>query len=105
MKITLSPIASVRTTEVSVSGDSIVIDGVQYDLSHIPEGGQADAAEGGPFVGVITRESVKVIYHYDRQAAEPYQSTNWEDYTFEIVEGEVPCPIKWKPEPEMEVVE
>ena len=37
--------------------------------------------------------------------AEPDQSTNWDDYTFDVVNGEVPCPIKWKPEPEQEADE
>ena len=35
--------------------------------------------------------------------AEPDQSTNWDDWTFFVESGDVPCPIKWKPEPELEV--
>lgn len=102
MKIILSPVASNKTTTVSVSGLVIAIDGQDYDLSVIPEGGQAEAAEAGPFIGIATRDSVTIRYEYDSIRAEPNQSTDWTDYTFEVVQGEVPCPIKWKPEPEPE---
>lgn len=103
MKIILSPVASNKTTSVSVSGLSLTIDGTDYGLSIIPEGGQAEASEGSPFIGTVTRDSVTIRYEYDSLKAEPGQSTNWDDYTFDVVEGEVPCPIKWKPEPEVEV--
>ena len=102
MKIILSPVASNKTTTVSLSGLVLTIDDVEYDLSVIPEGGQAEASEDSPFIGTVTRDSVTIRYEYDSMKAEPYQSTNWDDYTFEVVEGEVPCPIKWKPEPVQE---
>ena len=103
MKIILSPVASNKTTTVSLSGLVLTIDGVEYDLSIIPEGGQAEASEGSPFIGTVTRDSVTIRYEYESLKAEPNQSANWTDYTFEVVQGEVPCPIKWKPEPEVEV--
>lgn len=103
MKIILSPLASNKTTSVSVSGLVLTIDGTEYDLSVIPEGGQAEASEDSPFIGTVTHDSVTICYEYDSSKAEPDQSTNWADYTFEVVSGEVPCPIKWKPEPEQEV--
>ncbi|MEQ1029748.1 hypothetical protein [Pseudomonas aeruginosa] len=102
MKIILSPVASNKTTTVSINGLVLTIDGTEYDLSIIPEGGQAEASEDSPFIGTITRELVTVRYEYDSMKAESDQSTNWADYTFDVVEGEVPCPIKWKPEPEPE---
>lgn len=102
MKIKLSPVASHKTTSVSVSGLVITIDGTEYDLSIIPEGGQAEASEDSPFIGTVTRDSVTIRYEYDSLKAEPDQSTDWDDYTFDVVEGEVPCPIKWKPEPVQE---
>lgn len=105
MKIILSPVASNKTTTVSINGLVLAIDGTEYDLSIIPEGGQADASEDSPFIGTVTRESVTIRYEYDSTKAEPDQSTNWADYTFEVVKGEVPCPIKWKPEPEQEANE
>lgn len=103
MIIKLSPVASNKTTTVSISGLTVTIDGTEYDLSIIPEGGQAEASEDSPFIGTVTRDSVTIRYEYDSSKAEPNQSTNWDDYTFDLVEGEVPCPIKWTPEPEVEV--
>lgn len=103
MKIILSPLASNKTTTVSISGLTVTVDGTEYGLSIIPEGGQAEASEGSPFVGIVTRDSVTIRYEYDSSKADPNQSTDWADYTFEVVEGEVPCPIKWKPEQEQEV--
>ena len=102
MKIILSPLASTHTTLVSINGLIVTVDGTDYDLSIIPEGGQAEADENSPFIGTVTRDKVTVKYHYDMVKAEPNQSTDWADYTFEIESGEVPCPIKWKPEPEGE---
>lgn len=103
MRIILSPLAGNKTTIVSISGLTITVDGTEYDLSIIPEGGQAEASEDSPFIGTVTRDSVTIRYEYDSSKAETDQSTNWDDYTFDVVEGEVPCPIRWKPEPEVEV--
>ena len=96
MRVILSPVASSRTNQISVSGLVLTIDGTNYDLSAIPEGGQAEAAEDSPFIGIVTRDKVTVKYHYDMSKAEENQSADWADYTFEVVQGEVPCPIKWK---------
>ena len=103
MKIILSPVASSKTTAVSVEGLVLTIDGTEYDLSIIPEGGQAEASEDSPFIGTVTRESVTIRYEYDSSKAEHVQSTSLDDSTFEVVQGEVPCPIKWQPESESEV--
>lgn len=105
MKIILSPVASNKTTTVSINGLVLTIDGVDYDLSIIPEGGQAEASEDSPFIGTVTRDSVTIRYEYDSMKAEPDQSTNWDDWTFFVESGDVPCPIKWKPEPEQEADE
>ena len=96
MKIILSPIASNRTTTVSVSGLVITIDGQPIDLSVIPKGGYAEPEDDSPFIGKVTRNEVTIRYHYESLKAIPDQSTNWDDYTFEVTEGEVPCPIKWR---------
>ena len=98
MKIILSPLASTHTTLVSINGLNVIVDGTEYDLSIIPEGGTAEADEDSPFTGTVTREQVTVKYHYDMFKAEPNQSTDWADYTFSIESGEVPCPIVWKGE-------
>ena len=99
MRVVLSPQSSTKTTAVSVNGLIITVDGTDYDLSVIPEGGQAEADENSPFIGTVTREQATIAYYYDMLKAEPNQSTDWADYTFDIESGEVPCPIKWKPEP------
>lgn len=104
MKIILSPLGVYHTSYVSIDGLIITVDDVDYDLSIIPEGGQAEAAEGSPFIGVVTRDEVTINYCYDSTKAEPVQSTDWADYTFEIESGEVPCPIRWLPESELEVI-
>ena len=96
MKIILSPISSNKTTQISIDGLVITIDGTPIDLSVIPEGGVAEPEENSPFVGNVTRNEVTIKYHYESSKAEPNQSTNWSDYTFEITKGEVPCPIKWR---------
>lgn len=96
MQIILSPIASNKTTSVSINGLIVTVDGTEYDLSVIPEGGQAEADENGPFIGTVTREQVTIRYEYDSQLAEPNQSTDWDDFTFDVTAGEVPCPIKWR---------
>jgi len=96
MKVTLSPIASTYATTVSVSGLIITIDGTPIDLSVIPEGGYAEPDEDSPFIGNVTRDEVTVRYHYESAKAEPDQSKDWADYTFEVTDGPVPCPIKWR---------
>ena len=96
MKIILSPCASNKTTTVAVNGLVVTVDGTDYDLSVIPEGGQAEADENSPFIGTVTRESVTIRYEYDSQLAEPDQSTELADYTFDVTSGDVPCPIKWR---------
>lgn len=97
MKITLSPIASTHTTEVEVDGLTITIDGKPIDLSVIPERGYAEPDDDSPFIGKVTRYEMTVRYHYQSALAEPDQSTDWADYTFEVASGPVPCPIAWKP--------
>lgn len=93
LKVILSPISSTHDTTVSVDGLTVTVDGTPYDLAVIPEGGQAEAEEGGPFIGIVTREEVTVLYHYDGSTAEPDQSTDWADYSYFIESGPVPDPI------------
>jgi hypothetical protein len=96
MKIILSPIASDRTTSVFIDGLVLTIDGTAIDLSVIPEGGQAKPEANSPFIGPVTRDEATIKYFYDSSKAEPNQSPDWADYTFEVESGEVPCPIIWK---------
>jgi hypothetical protein len=60
MHLTLSPIRGLpgqAETVLSVAGDLLDIDGLSYDLSAVPEGGEAlPQGDGHPFIGPITRE-------------------------------------------------
>ena len=96
MKITLSPVASNKTTQVSVNGSIITVNGVAHDLNVIPAGGQAEAAEGSPFIGIVTTENVVIRYEYDSKKAEPVQPDNIEAYEFTNPTGEIPSPIIWR---------
>lgn len=104
MKIILSPIAGNTTTHVSLNGLVLTIDGVDIDLSAIPVGGEAEPEDDSPLIGKVTRDEVTIRYSYESQLAEPNQSADWEDYTFNITGGEVPCPIIWKPVEEAQEV-
>ena len=103
MKIILSPLASTYTTTVSVDGLIVTIDGAPIDLSVIPVGGYAEPDDDSPFVGNVTRDAVTIKYHYDSSKAEPNQSTDWANYTFDVIKGDVPGPIKWLPVDDTEV--
>jgi len=97
MKIILSPVASDKTTEIIINESIVIIDNLSYDLSVIPEDGQAEADEDSPFIGIVTRDKCTIRYEYNSTLAEPDQSKNLDDYTFDVTNGEVPCPIIWKP--------
>lgn len=88
--------ASSRTTEVSLNGLMLTIDGVDIDLSLIPVGGEAES-NTEMLIGKVTRDEVTVRYEYDSKLAEPVQSSDWADYTFDITDGIVPSPIIWRP--------
>ena len=97
MKIILSPIASDKTTEVQIKNLVLTIDGIEYDLNQIPAGGvHIVPDENSPFIGNVTRDEVTIKYFYCSLKAESKQSTDWSDYTFEVTDGTVPSPIKWK---------
>ena len=96
MEIKLSPIASNKTTTVSLNGLTLTIDGQDIDLSVIPVGGEAEPDENSPFIGKVTRDEVTIRYEYNSQLAEPDQSKDWDSYTFDVASGDVPCPIKWR---------
>lgn len=102
MKITLSPqVSIIDDTPPTVIGNTILYRGAEYDLSQLPIDSQVEA--DSPFVGLIKNNAgeIEVVleYRYSTDTAEPMQSTNWDDYTFIVVDGECPCPIKRKPVP------
>lgn len=104
MKITLSPIVSNQEdTPPSINGEVLTYRGQNYDLSQLPNGGEVEAET--PFVGKIKRDENGVIeltlqYRYSTDTAEPIQSTDINDYCFDVNNGECPCPIKRREETE-----
>ena len=57
MKLTLSPqvgLPGQAETTISVNGDTLTIDGTEYDLSAVPEGGEGEWLDS-PIMGKITR--------------------------------------------------
>ena len=83
MKISLSPIASDRTTEISVSGEVITYDGVAYDMSAIPDGGEVEGQQ--PAIGTIKRVNgeieITLMYFYDSKTATEAQRFPANPYT------------------------
>ena len=99
MKLILSPIACpTDDTPPTVMADVITYRGQSYDFNPLPEGGEIEV--GSPFVGAITRKDgviqATLEYKYNWNTSEDFQSTDWADYTFDVVSGLCPCPIKRK---------
>jgi hypothetical protein len=103
MKITIKTIASEYDTVASVVGDVLTVDGVVYDLSSVPEGGEARPSGDHPFSGPITRTDgllhLALIWCFDAATAEPDQGAEYPVLT--VVSGDVPDPVKRKPVEEL----
>jgi len=104
MKIKLDAIESgidkIDDIPPTVSGDTLTYRGEPYDLSQLPSGAEVEADL--PFTDKLKRSvdgelSVSLQYFYTTQTAEAYQSMNINDYIFDVIDGECPCPIKRKP--------
>jgi hypothetical protein len=104
MRITLSPVRGLPgepETEIAVAGETITVDGTPYDLSAVPEGGEAMPAGEHPFVGSITRQdgeiacTVRVALGDDAAPDQP--GSPW---TVTAADGSVAIPAVRKPEPE-----
>ena len=69
MKLFLSPIASNAKTIIEVQGDTLIYNGVSYDMSPIPEGSEVEAS--APAIGLINRGNgvieMTLQYFYDSQ--------------------------------------
>lgn len=107
MQITCTCIAGLPgqpETAASVSGDTITVNGVAYDLSAIPEGGFAEPEGDHPFTGRITRIGgelhLSLRWIYDTGSAEPIQPAAAP--VLAVTEGAVPDPITRKPAPQPE---
>lgn len=104
-KIKLSPQSSSfidsKHTDIGVSGSKIIYNGEEYDFSLIPDNSQVEAEL--PAQGIIKKINgvvhITLQYKYNSSLAEFNQSTDINDYIFDVNDGEVPCPIVWLPEP------
>jgi hypothetical protein len=101
MKLILAQIACPQDDSPPVvNGEVITYRGQSYDFSPLPEGGEIEV--GSPFVGAVTRVNgiihATLEYRYNWDTSEDFQSTDWADYTFDVVSGVCPCPIKRKPQ-------
>jgi hypothetical protein len=86
-------------TEASVAGDVLTVDGADYDLSAVPEGGEAMPQGLHPFVGPIIRFageiSAALVWLYDAETAEAEQGSV---HPVAIVsKGPVPDPVTRRP--------
>ena len=83
-------------TQAIVSGDTVTVDGIAYDLSAVPEGGFAEAdGDQHPFRGRIARSGGVLRYclrwRFDPATAEPAQPEAMPSAA--LTAGPVPDPI------------
>ena len=100
MRLTISPIAGLPgqpETAASVSGNVLTVDGISYDLSPVPEGGEATPeGEEHPFTGAITRRvgeiaaAIRWVYGKDADRDQPIDPSHW---IVTVVDGPVPSPV------------
>lgn len=104
MQLQLNPVTVLSgrpETTLSVKGDTITVDGVDYDLSAIPEGGEATAQGDHPFAGPITRAGgvlnvpVRVVLGPDAEHRQPTDPAHWR---VEAPDGPVTIPATRKAE-------
>lgn len=100
MIITMSPIAwfpGQPETTLTIAGDVITVDGIDYDLSAVPEGGEAMPEGDHPFIGAIRREAgvihCAIPCRYDADTAAPNQPVDPEHLVVTASDGAVALPI------------
>jgi hypothetical protein len=85
-------------TTIHVTGDVLTVDGIAYDLSAIPEGGEGIPEGEHPFAGPISREDgvlhASVIVRLDDTAAFDQPDSPW---TVIAIDGPVAIPAARKP--------
>jgi len=103
MILIFTPQRGPRETALSVAGDVLTVDGTAFNLSAIPEGGQATATGAHPFTGPIRREGgvihapVRVWLGDDAEPNQPADPAHW---TVTASDGPVTLPAIRKPKPE-----
>lgn len=108
MILTFSPQAGLpdqSETEIRVAGDVLTIDGVEWDFTAIPEGGEGafGPEDNVPFIGPIRRidnvitATVIVRLGVDACADQPADPAHW---IIQNADGDVAIPAIRKPEPE-----
>ena len=112
MKLIFSPIMGLPgapETVASVAGDVLTVDGIEYDLSAVPEGGEAIPEGDHPFLGSITRNGGEIIamlvwtYGPDAAAVQPADPDHWQ---LSVTSGAVPSPVvKAEPTADEEIAE
>ena len=104
MNLTFSPqrgLLGQPETAIVVSGDTIIVDGTAFDLSAVPEGGEAEPEGEHPFAGKITRQSGKIhasVRIILGETADPRQPTDLAHWSLEAADGPVDLPILRRPE-------
>lgn len=87
-------------TAASVAGDVLTVDGTAYDLSAVPEGGQAVAQGAHPFAGPITRKGgaihAALVWRYDGSTALSDQGAD--PIVIEVTDGPAGDPARRKTE-------
>jgi hypothetical protein len=85
-------------TTIQVAGDVLTVDGIAYDLSAIPEGGEGIPEGDHPFAGPISREDgvlhASVIVRLDDAAEFDQPDSPWTVLAFD---GAVAIPAARKP--------
>lgn len=84
-----------------VQGETMAYNGLTYNFSPLLEGAEIEI--GLPFTEPVRRKNgvieVCLQYFYSTETADTKQSSNPEDYIFDVKSGHCPCPIKRKPMP------
>ncbi|RVT82065.1 hypothetical protein DXV76_18600 [Rhodobacteraceae bacterium CCMM004] len=97
MHLTLIPVAGLPgqpETAAAVDGDRLTVDGAEFDLISVPEGGRAWPQGDHPFDGPITRTdgvvACTVRVSYDPETAAPHQPSDPAHWQVEVADGPLP---------------